>query len=44
MGNELCAIADTQNGNTANKLAEVYLESLRIVYRIGGTTEDDAND
>ena len=41
---ELRAVADAQHGQTAHKLAEVYLERLGVVDRVGRTTQDDAND
>ena len=44
MGNKLCAIADAEYGNPADKLRQVDLECLRVVNAIGRTTEDDTND
>ena len=38
---ELCTIADTQNWHLAYKLAQVYLESLRIVDAIGRAAQND---
>ena len=44
IGNILCAIADAEHGQFANKLVEVNLKSLRIMYRIRRTTQDDTDD
>ena len=44
MGDKLCAVADAEHGNLADKLREIYLESLGVVDRIGRSREDDADD
>ena len=40
---ELSTIADTQHWHTTYKLQQVDLESLRIVYRVGRTTQNYTN-
>ena len=44
VGDELCAIADTQHRQTAHKLTEVDAEGLRVVHGIGRPTEYHADD
>ena len=42
--NELCAIADAKHRDASYKLAQVNLERLLIVYRIGASAEDDTDN
>ena len=43
MRNELCTVADAQDGNPAHKLTEVHLECLWVVNRIGRTAQNHTN-
>ena len=40
---ELCSVTDSQYGQTANKLAQVYLEGLGVVDGVGRTAQYHAN-
>ena len=41
---ELSTIADAEYRNTADKLAQIYLESFRIMNGVRATAQDDTND
>ena len=41
---ELGAIANAQHGQATYELAQIDLESLRVVNRVGRTAQDDTND
>ena len=41
---ELSTVADAKHRNAANKLAQIYLESFRIMNGIRATAQDDTND
>ena len=43
VADELCAIADAEHRNASHKLAQVHLEGLLVVYRVGASAEDNAN-
>lgn len=44
VGDELCSIANAEDGKLSDKLTEVYLERLFVVDRVRASREDDAND
>ena len=44
MGDELGSVADAKHGQTTYELAQVNLESLGVVHRIGRTAQDDTDD